>query len=213
VDEWERIRKVFPTQSTTFTAPRGVTHARDDRERRLLELAAAGKTLAEIALETRSSEFDAAARLFELHARGLVEVSRVEEDPWASDPLQAVQDLLYVAAQRLAQKRFDAAREAYEEVLSFDRLNQPAKKGLIAVAEARQRDRAVRTVPLDKVPVLSLSLAELTRENFDPQEGFVLSRINGQWDVRSILKLCPMTEDDALAIFARLLQRNVIQLS
>ena len=40
-----------------------------------------------------------------------------------------------------------------------------------------------------------MALADLTRENIDPQEGFVLSRVNGQWDVRSILKLCPMSEE------------------
>jgi hypothetical protein len=57
-----------------------------------------------------------------------------------------------------------------------------------------------------------VDLASLTQENFDPQEGFVLSRINGQWDVQSILKLCPMSEEDALLIFARLLQRKVVEL-
>jgi hypothetical protein len=40
----------------------------------------------------------------------------------------------------------------------------------------------------------------------------VLSRINGQWDVRSLLKLVPMPEDDVLLIFARLLDRQVIEL-
>ena len=48
------------------------------------------------------------------------------------------------------------------------------------------------------------------RENFDPNEGFVISRVNGQWDVQSILKLCPMGEEEALLIFARLLERKVI---
>ena len=36
----------------------------------------------------------------------------------------------------------------------------------------------------------------------------MLSRVNGQWDVQSILKLCPMAEEDALLIFARLLERE-----
>ena len=58
-----------------------------------------------------------------------------------------------------------------------------------------------------------MDIASLTRENFDPQEGFVLSRVNGMWDVSSILKLCPMSEEDALLIFARLLERKVIELS
>jgi hypothetical protein len=55
-------------------------------------------------------------------------------------------------------------------------------------------------------------MAELTRMNFDAQEGFVISRINGQWDVQSILKLCPMGEDAALLIVSRLLERKVIRL-
>jgi hypothetical protein len=58
-----------------------------------------------------------------------------------------------------------------------------------------------------------MDMRTLTRENFDPQEGFVLSRVNGEWDVRSILKLCPMAEEDALLIFARLLERKVIGLN
>ena len=56
----------------------------------------------------------------------------------------------------------------------------------------------MKAVPLDKVPLLAVDLATLTRENFDPHEGFVLSRVNGEWDVQSILKLCPMAEEDAL---------------
>jgi hypothetical protein len=67
-------------------------------------------------------------------------------------------------------------------------------------------------VPREKVPVLAVDLKTLTRENFDPQEGFVLSRVNGEWDVQSILKLCPMAEDDALLIFSRLLERGIIEL-
>ncbi|HEU0093941.1 MAG TPA: hypothetical protein VFS78_17645, partial [Vicinamibacteria bacterium] len=71
---------------------------------------------------------------------------------------------------------------------------------------------AVKKVPLDKVPRLTMVMASLTRQNFDPQEGFVLSRVNGMWDVGSILKLCPMNESDVLLIFARLLERKVIEL-
>jgi len=69
-----------------------------------------------------------------------------------------------------------------------------------------------RKIPLEKVPVLRLTAMALAQQHFDPQEGFVLSRINGQWDVRSLLKLVPMSEDDVLLIFVRLLDRQVIAL-
>ncbi len=60
--------------------------------------------------------------------------------------------------------------------------------------------------------MLAVDFATLTKQNLDPQEGFVVSRVNGQWDVQSILKLCPMGEDETLLIFARLIDRKLIRL-
>ena len=184
----------------------------DREERKFLDLAITGRTLAAIALETRRSEFDTAVRAFELHQRGLLAVARIQDTPPVGDATILIRELLSKAAERYVEKRYDKALEAYEQVLAIDRLNQDAKKGLISVVEARERERAVRGVHLDQVPVLVLDFKQLTMQDLDAQEGFVVSRVNGQWDVRSILKLCPMTEDDALMIFARLLERGVIEL-
>ena len=212
VDEWQRIRAVFPTTEITFKVHGGPPASQDPLDRQVLGLAASGKTMAEISLELRRSEFETAAIFFDLHARGLVVVDQVRDDTRSPDPVGAIQGLLSLGYQRLQEKRYEAAVKAYEEVLGLDRLNQHAKKGLIAAMEARQREKAVKAVPLDKVPHLAVDLATLTRENFDSHEGFVLSRVNGEWDVQSILKLCPMAEEDALLIFARLLERKVIEL-
>jgi hypothetical protein len=128
----------------------------------------------------------------------------------SADPVGAI-GLLLRAADIAWPKEFDAALEAYERVLVLDSLNQPAKKGLVALGEARRQAKVLRKVPLDKVPTVRMGSVALSREKFDSQEGFVLSRVNGEWDVRSILKLCPMSEDDALLIFLRLLERKVIE--
>ena len=55
--------------------------------------------------------------------------------PTRSAPSRRCSALAY---QRLQEKRYDAALKAYEEVLALDRLNQNAKKGLIAAIEARE---------------------------------------------------------------------------
>jgi hypothetical protein len=136
----------------------------------------------------------------------------VEAGAPEADPVGSILTLLAGAAMRLEEGRFDAALEAYEKVLTLDGLNQAAKKGLFAVAEARQKAKVAKTIALEKVPVLRLTAVALAQQHFDPQEGFVLSRINGSWDVRSILKLCPMPEEDVLLIFSRLLARQVIEL-
>ncbi|MFI5170541.1 MAG: hypothetical protein ACHQM7_09290, partial [Vicinamibacterales bacterium] len=177
-----------------------------------LALAAAGKSLAEISLELRRSEFETASLVYELHGRGVVVVGEVRPENQGSDPVGAIQALLTLAYQRLQEKRYDAALKAYEDVLALDRLNQNAKKGLIAAMEARQRERQTNIIARDKVPVLAVDLMTLTQQNLDPQEGFVVSRVNGQWDVQSILKLCPMGEEDTLLIFSRLIDRKLIKL-
>jgi len=212
VDEWNRIRAVFPNMDVTFKVPGSGPPLEAPFEEAALDLARTGKTLAQIGLEMRRSDFDTAHLMFDLYQRGHLSVDQVRQGTMAMDPIGAIADLLAMAYQRLQEKRFDAAINAYEGVLELDRLNQNAKKGLIAATEARNREKALQSVPLSKVPYLTMELAVLTQQQFDPHEGFVISRVNGQWDVQSILKLCPMAEEDALMIFSRLVERKVIEL-
>ena len=44
----------------------------------------------------------------------------------------------------------------------------------------------------------------------DPKEGFILSRINGEWDIQSILSICPFRDADCLRMIKRLIDRKVI---
>jgi len=212
VDEWQRIRAVFPSMETTVKVKGPPPAGADPTEKQMLGLAAAGKSLAEISLELRRSEFETASLVFDMHGRGVLVVGEVRAENQGTDPVGAIQSLLTLAYQRLQEKRYDAACKAYEDVLALDRLNQNAKKGLIAAMEARQRERQLHTIPRDKIPVLAVDLATLTKQNLDPQEGFVVSRVNGQWDVQSILKLCPMGEEETMLIFLRLLDRKLIRL-
>ena len=51
-------------------------------------------------------------------------------------------------------------------------------------------------------------MEELESHQLDPQEGFVLSRVNGEWDIESITKICPMGEQDVRAIFQTLMDQG-----
>lgn len=212
VDEWARIRAAFPTMETTLRPARPLAPDASEDERCLVALAALGRSLAAIALEMRTTEFEAASRAFDLYRRGHLEVHAAPAATTATDPVGAIQALLQLAADRLAESRFEAARKAYLNVQELDRLNLHARKGLLAVESARERQRQLAAIPRDATPALAVDFATLTSQNLDPQEGFVLSRVNGQWDVQSILKLCPMVEEDTLLIFSRLLARGLIRL-
>ena len=213
IDEWKRFRAAFPDPLCTFAVKPGPA-PKDPSEARALELAAAGKTLPEIALEMRRSEFDASSLLFALHEQRRVGTGTYDPARAAdADPVAAIAALLERAAGHMSERRFKEAWEAYEAVLALDRLNQHGKKGVRASLQALVQERAKRTaVRLDQVPVLVADFAALTREALAPQEAFVLSRVNGAWDVRSILKICPLAEQDALQIFGSLLERKLISL-
>jgi hypothetical protein len=212
LEKWTSLRQRFISAAVTFRCV-GSGTVNDPERRRVLDLAMQGKSLAAISLESRRSEFETALVLSDLCDRGLLAVDQVGEEAVATDVVGAIEALLQTGEQRIREGATEAAFEAFEKALAMDRLNQRAKKGLVEAAAARKRARLLKKVSLDKVPVLVMGSVALTREKFDSHEGFLLSRINGQWSVRSILKLCPMPEEDALIIFARLIERKVIELT
>ena len=211
-ERWHELRKRFPTSEMTFKALGRPDQVANPARRQILTLAGEGKTLASISLQVRRAQYDTALLIAGLCDEGHLAIEHIEAGVAETDPVALIEALLAGAEMRLKEGRFDAAFDAYERVLALDGVNQAAKKGLIAVGEARRKARVAQTIPPDKIPVLRLGAMALAKEHFDPQEGFVLSRVNGQWDVRSILKLCPIPEDDALVIFKRLLDRKVIEL-
>lgn len=209
-DEWSRIRKAIPSTRATFSATGG--RVEDPLERRLVELAAAGKTFAGIAIELRRSDFKTASLLFGLVQRGVLAVNSPVGIDHPSDTVTAISKLLTQGKKASRQHEWDDAANAFEAVLLLDRLNVEAKKGLLTVKERRLQPAPVPPVPLDAVPKLMRDLASLTGESFDPMEGFILSRINGTWPVRAIVKLCPVPEAEARQTLARLVQRGVVSL-
>jgi hypothetical protein len=211
-ERWHELRSRFGSNEVTFRLTADPVSVKDPLQRQIVDLAAWGKTLAGISLESRRSEYETTLLIAELCDRGVLAADRVEAGAPETDPVGIITTLLAGAQMRIKEGRFDAATEAYERVLSLDGVNQAAKKGLLAVGEARERARHAKRIPLGKIPSLRLTAIALAQQHFDPEEGFVLSRINGQWDVQSILKLCPMPEDEILMIFSRLLDRHVIEL-
>lgn len=206
---WASLRQRFPSSAMTFEVKKTLDKQVGDVEEQILKHASEGKSLAAIALEARRSEFETALICDRLCEDGtLVVVSA--SGPGEDDPVGSIIMRLAEADEYLRAKKHDAAREAFLYVLGLDPLNQSAKKGLIAVSDARQADRLRQRVPLDGIPELRIGAVALTQQRLDALEGFVVSRVNGQWDVRSILKLCPLPEDEAIMIFARLVERRII---
>jgi tetratricopeptide (TPR) repeat protein len=214
-DEWERIRRVFPSRFTTFSVDDEAVSAADDlaeEDRRILDLARQGKNLAEIALEMHAVEFYAASRLLEYHQNGLVRVDEVQDEIPFEQQVEELRERLSEGVVCFNAGQYTQASHAFEAALDIDPQNKYARLFLLKIERLSEQGEPAPQIPLEKVPVLKRSLQELSRMTLDPQEGFVLSRVNGEWDIRSILKICPMSEPEVLLIFQRLHKEGLIEL-
>lgn len=210
-DDWTRIKGVIPSAQATFT-PTGVATARPLAQW-VLDLAATGRSVAGIAMELRRSEYETAALLWRLVEEGVLTVNAAITCGSEADPVIVVRKLLEDGQRAVAAHRVEDAVRAFQTALLVDPLNLHAKKGLRLVEETRGRKPPPSEgLPLDAVPALAVDPTRIVGQRLEPLEGFILSRVNGRWTVRSILKLCPVAEEHALRCFASLVARGFVTL-
>jgi hypothetical protein len=65
-------------------------------------------------------------------------------------------------------------------------------------------------IPAGSIPVLGKPMEELMNFPFTPPEAFIVSRINGLWDVRSIARISPFPEAEVTRVFHKLHKSGVI---
>jgi hypothetical protein len=172
------------------------------------------RTLADIVLEAHSSEFNVCQVLYILVQRGYAAVAAAAPPvaspstaaPPALEPVVAsVRACLARGDAEAALSLLDAARDAGLRAEELHALTQEAETYFV--------ERAYRHyLPAAKVPVLKRPLESLMGESLSPEEMFLVSRVNGSWDLRSIVSISPLREVDALRALKRLRERGVIDL-
>ena len=133
-------------------------------------------------------------------------------EPRRASPAIGPADELDAARTLIGKADFEGACDVLNGLYKT-RPTDEALSRLLAEAEAAFVEKAYRHVfPPGKVPVLKRPIEALTGEDLTPLEFFLLSRMNGSWDVRSIVQITPIREVDALRTLKRLKERNVIEL-
>ena len=108
-------------------------------------------------------------------------------------------------------RQFQEAIAAFQEVLKLDPQNTWASEQ-IEKAEKSICQEYYRTLQPGKIPYYLVPESTLTRHNLTHEEGFVASRINGTWDVKSIVMLSPLRELEILQVLDKLLKMELIAL-
>lgn len=57
-----------------------------------------------------------------------------------------------------------------------------------------------------------MSISALKEVSLTSQEAFIVTRINGRWDVRSIVMICPIGEVETLRALKRFVDEKIITL-
>lgn len=226
VDEWARIREVIANDTVVPVPVKEIDPTELEEHELLIARAIDGKrSIAEMVLETRSSEFAVSSTVSTLVRQGAVKITlaRMEEDEKPiTAPMPAmraefneddeIQSLLTGAQNALRNRDYEKTQRLLRAAQNLDP-NHPkvrtAIKGAETVILGELRNQGMTD---SKVPRVAKSFEEITQMNFTPNEGFILSRINGQWDIGSLIKISPIRETDAMLIFHKLWRDGIIAL-
>lgn len=217
IDEWKRYRALIPSDRALLELGAGWTSLLDASKelRQILYFVEKRMSVAEICYNMHASPFHVYGQLYDLVDKGIARVAgEAPESAIAGDESvdlpETIPELLKAVRVQLDKREVEPALVMIQSILQKEPSNSDART-LLSVAE----DKLVKklyTAPLlpNAVPMLLVSEAGLTDQQLGPQEAFVLSRINDEWDVKSILSICPFREVDSMRMIKTLLDRGII---
>ncbi len=214
-DEWQLIRQRVPDSSVVPDILRPLDmESVGDREKLILPFIDGQRSIEEIALHTHNADFVVSKLVSDGLRTGTMRLAEKRpQRPAAPDLPAGASEVDHFLQRGRAQLKGDP-QAAYRLFKAAHELDQGDGRTTEALRDAERAIKAALDrdgVSGGKVPELAVPLASLTQRSFSPHEGFVLSRINGHWDVKSIMKISPIKELDVLVIFQRLLKDGVIR--
>ncbi|HXO28635.1 MAG TPA: DUF4388 domain-containing protein [Thermoanaerobaculia bacterium] len=229
VDEWRRIRQLIPTSEAipVSVGELDFDHARPG-ERRILELIDDNRTVEEIRVQTHSSEFHVCRVLFEQQRLGRVKIVKPRwslpppddgTGPRAGTTTHAIATalsataLLEAAKLHLDDKNFESGLRHLRAARSLEPENRDVQEALTEGEKLIREEIERDGVKLTSIPQLAASMEQLQSAKITPHEGFMLTRINGTYDIQSIVKITPMPQLDALMVFWKLSKAGHIRLA
>jgi hypothetical protein len=222
VDEWRRIRRVIPHERMIPVAVVDLSTVPDlgPGEQRILEMVDDEKTIEEIRLLTHSTEYQISKLFFDQWQYGHIKLVKLRGTGDAPATASSSAGSAPTGASLLAAGRAYLEKGNLEPALRHLRAaralepDDPEAGSALAQAEKAIREQIDRAgVTLGSIPQVTATMEQLTSSKLSPQEGFMLTRINGTYDIQSILKITPMQQLDALILFWKLASGGYIRLA
>ncbi len=211
-DEWGRIRQVFPSNEIVLslcpdTDPKSLQLT--PLQIKLLFLVTREKTISQMILELHGSDFLVNFELFQLYEMNVLQVKKVLEAP-VRGPDAA--QLFSRGLELMQNRKYREAISAFQEALQLDPQNSWADQQIEQAERALCEEIYQTSLPPSKVPYFLAPESTLAHYNLTHEEGFVASRINGTWDLKSIVMLSPLREVEILQIVEKFKSMGLIGL-
>jgi len=221
LDEWERYRKAIPSPTCIAVAVGDFDDAdAGEREKAVLALVDDNRSIHEICLQTRSSEFFVCDVLFRQIQAGRLKVVRPPEvvSPLSDMnfttgvPVFDSDTLLRVAQRHLEDGAYEPALRYYRAARSLEPESEKVKANVEEAERRIQLGLEESGIVPTAIPRLNRPIEKLTSLKLSPEAAFILSRINGSYDLQSIIKITPMPPIDTELLILRLLEAKHIVL-
>ena len=222
-DEWKRIRGTVPSANSVPVAVGEFDEkVLTEGAPQILSLIDDDRTVADICKLTHSSEFHVCRILFRQVQSKRLKIVRPRGEaapepaeavaPPAAPPVISPEALVLIAQQSMQKNEFEGALRHMRAARALDpdsrKLAADAEKIEEQIRAAVERSGVLPT----SIPVLARTMEELTQLKISPQEGFLLTRLNGVYDLKSIINISSMNPLDAQLAVWKLLKAGHIRL-
>ncbi|MDJ0836129.1 MAG: DUF4388 domain-containing protein [Acidobacteriota bacterium] len=215
-DEWSRINQVFPNELIvvrpniekiyqSLPLDRGVA--------RLLLLINGTRSLYELTRLYKATRYQVFKAMLDLHEAGLIEVGDYRPQyiqTTVAGNRDALKDMLLDVESLMNEGKLADAEAGITKLEEIAADSPDVRKLKEQIKEKRLETTARELVNPNAIPCLNMPMEKLTKMELSPEQGFLVSRINGVWDVKSIVKISPFGENVCLKIIKKFLDDGVI---
>jgi hypothetical protein len=214
VDEWKEFKKEFPTDDVVFAYTQEKRDLGDLAKnfifQKIYESIDGDRSIRRILLETRAPEYrglEAFSKLYWGKFIHPIKKSIERALPVDHEPTS----LLQRAIDLFKEKEFEKSYALIDEFVLTDPSNEEGQTLYKVIREAYLK-LLYDICPPDSVPEICIDFADLNEKVFTSLEGFLASRINGHWDIKSLMMISPLPDLESLKIIKRFLDEGVIRL-
>lgn len=210
---WEQYNKLFPSQQLLLA----VNEARipselapDTLDSRIIALARYGVNIESLGLELHATEYQVAARLFELQRMGIIEPREPASDQLRTPEPAAPADVSHadMARRAMAANDYTSAFRHVQASAVADPSNAELAELSVEI-EGKFRQHLSEVVSKESIPAIARELTDPEKKKLSAKQRYILARIDGRRSVQAIIHVSPMRDVEAMEII-RLFKREAI---